>query len=576
MPLIRNFFLFILMSVSVLYAGQLSGIVSDSEDGTPISEANIVAIALTADGDSLKYVTQSASNGEYVINEMAPYAYLVRCEHPAYMKKEVNSFVVSANAGLKLDFALKPVFLFDYDTMISGIVYSTSDILPAYIPLAGATIILYNNTDKYETISKYDGSYSFHNIKPGDYNLSAIARQHQIYQHPDIISVTAGNYIEHLDIYLLSLPYPNTSTVYGTITEVTDNTPVYPAYITLIPLYYFLTDGPIPIVPELYAVVNNPDGRYVVENIPSGKYLMICSAQTHKWQRIEVLTLDDQKVKADFFLEALDPGQNNLITGTIYGSMIDRRVLPLVDVYLTYVDPPIEIPPEILYHSLSDGFGHYQFYDIHAGTVALQLSKFGYETLFDTLLVSEDTWLTNQNYFMKPLNNTNPIVLKGYVYTSLPDHQPVYPARIQLYTVNSAGEQIRYDTVNNPDGSYKIQGIRPGTYTAVCSAVGYEKEVIPNLILSELEHTLDFHLDPIEPSHFGYVTGQVHFDKLNQPVSGALISFLPKYTDLSEYDAVYKTKTSDNGTYEMRLPENEYIVSCQYWDHSFMIRHTSA
>jgi hypothetical protein len=566
MSLIRIIFSFILISFSVLSAGELSGLVYDAEDGSSISNAKIIAIAYTADGDSIKYISQSAENGEYAISDMAPYSYLVRCEYPDYMRMEVNAFVVSENAGLKLDFALKRIHYPYYDTKVSGFVFSTPETLPGIIPLPGAMITLYNDVVKYETKSNNDGGYSFHNIKPGEYSLSARAPQHQPYEYDEVISVKEGNYVVIRDIHLIPLPHPETSTVYGKIMEANNDRPVYPAYVTLIPLYYFLTDGPVPVDPEIYAVVNNPDGNYVVENIPSGKYMMICSARTHKWQRLEVISLDDQKVKADFFLEALDPNQNNLITGTIYGSNDQRRGIPLVDVYLTYVNPPYEMPPEVLYHSLSDGFGNYQFYDLPAGEVALQLSKFGYEPLLDTLKVEDDTWLIDQDYFMRLINNNNPIVLKGYVYDSKSDNKTVYPARIQLYTINSAGEQIRYGTVNNPDGSYKISGIRPGTYTVVCSAMGYEKEVVPNLILSELEHTLDFYLDPRPSSEYGLVTGRVYFDRLNQPVAGAVISFLPKYTDLTQYDAAYHTRTGNDGTYEVKLPEDEYIVSCQFWN----------
>jgi hypothetical protein len=375
-----------------------------------------------------------------------------------------------------------------------------------------------------------------------------------------------GDYIDNLDIHLILLPYPNTSTVFGTITDPTDNTPVYPAYITVIPLYYTMTDGPVPVEPEIYAVVNNPDGSYIVENIPSGDYLMICSAQTYKWQRIEAIKLVDQKVKVDFFLEQLDPSKDNLITGTIYEYPTRGRVMPLVDVYLTYIDPAIE-RPEILYYSLSDGFGHYQFHNVISGLVEMRFSKYGYEPLSDSLIISADTWLTDQDYSLIPINQIDPIVLKGFVYEAdnSGSNRPIHPAHIQLYSINSAGEQIRYDTVNNPDGSYMIRAIRPGTYTVVCSAMGYEKEVIPNLKLSELEHTLDFYLIPLGTSEFGKITGRVYFDRLNRPVSGALISFLPKYTDLMEYDAAYHTTTGEDGSYQMMLPEDEYIVSCQYW-----------
>jgi protocatechuate 3,4-dioxygenase beta subunit len=567
MSLLRLSFSIICICVLLIpaaYAGNLQGVVVDAQDGTVIAGAQVVALTYTADGDSLFYEAQTGNDGRYTINDMAPYSYVVWCQHPDYIQRKVSDFVVSDNANLALDFRLDRIHHPHHNTRLAGTVYSAPDMMPAVIPLAGAKVKLFNDAAWFETHSNNDGRYSFHNIPPGDYRLTATAPHHQPYEHVDIISVAEGDIIEDLDFYLVPLPYPNTSTVFGTITASNDDTPVYPAYVTLIPLYYALTDGPLPVDPEVYAVINNPDGSYIVENIPSGDYIMICSAQKYKWQRIEAVTLEDQEVKVDFFMEALDASVNNLITGTIYEYPARGHVLPLVNVYLTYIDPPIE-RPEILYHSLSDGFGHYQFYDLPSGKAALQFSKPGYELLMDTLDVAADTWLTEQDYSMKPLINADPIVLTGFVYENTGSAQPVHPAHIQLYTINSAGDQLRYDTVNNPDGSYIIRGIRPGTYTAVCSAMGYEKEIVPNLVLSELQHTLDFYLKPHGPNLFGKIQGRVHFDRLNQPVAGALINFLPKYIDLTGYDVAYYTTTNDDGTYEMMLPEDEYIVSCQYW-----------
>ncbi len=548
-----------------LYAGSMQGLVHDAETGTAVSDARIFALSYTADGDSLLFTTQTGSDGQYTLSNMSPYSYVVWCEHPDYLPKKINDVVVSENAILSLDFILDPRHYPDCDTRISGTVYSTAEMLPALMPLAGAKVMLSSENSQFQTLSNDDGRYKFINIPPGEYKLAAYAPNHYPYEHSDIISLQQGDYIDNLDIQLLQLPHPNTSTVYGKITDPADNAPVYPAYVTVIPLYYTMIDGPIPVVPEIYAVINNPDGSYIVENIPSGDYLMICSAETYKWQRIEAIKLVDQKVKVDFFLEQLDPSKDNLITGTIYEYPTRARVMPLVDVYLTYIDPAIE-RPEILYHSLSDGFGHYQFHNLYSGLVELRFSKYGYEPLSDSLKIADDSWLTNQDYSLKPINQIDPIVLKGFVYEAdnTGSNRPVYPAQIYLYTINSAGEQIRYNTVNNPDGSYQISGIRQGTYTVVCTAVGYEKQVEHNLTLSDPQHKLDFYLKPLATSLFGHITGQVHYDRLNQPVSGALISFLPKYTDLMENDAAYHTTTGADGFYKMMLPEDEYIVSCQY------------
>jgi len=569
MSLLRSVFSILIISLifsPALYAGGLQGIVTDAESGTPLADAQIHALTFTAAGDSLLYSAKSGADGQYQINNMGAYAYLVWCEHTEFLTIKKDQVIISENANLALNFSLHQYNHPLYDTRVSGIVYSTPEMLPAFIPLPGATVMIQNDDRQYQTKTANDGSYIFQYIPPGEYKLSAVAPNHQPFEFPDLLVVTEGVYSE-ININLVPLPYPNTSTVFGKITESGTNMPVYPAYVTMIPLVYFLTDGPVPIEPEIYAVINNPDGSYIVENIPAGDYMMICSATTHKWQRIEKVSLDDVKVQVDFYLEKLDPTVSNLISGTIYEYPTRGKVLPLVDVYLSFIDPGME-RPEILHHCLSDGFGHYQFHDFYSGQAVLQFSKPFYEPLQDTLSVAADTWLTNQDYSLKPVNQIEPIVLRGYVYQQsvTTELHPVYPAHVQLYTVTSSGKILRYDTVNKPDGSYMISGIRPGTYTVVCAAMGYEKQVESNLVLSEPSHQLNFYLKPIDTSRFGKISGHVYFDRLNQPVAGALISFLPRYTDLLENDAAYFTRTGIDGAYQMNLPAGEYIVSCQYRD----------
>jgi hypothetical protein len=460
----------VLLTFNGLYAGTVQGVVSDASTGLAISSAQIYAMGYSPDGaDSVFYSDVSGLDGKYTLANMMATSYVIWCVHPDYQHMKVRDVAVSENATLTLDFALDSLVHQDYDTHVSGMVYSTPELLPVLIPLPGATITLYNSEQRFATHSNNDGFYAFNNIPPGDYNLAAVAPNHQPYQSTDLIILQTGSRIENLDINLIPFPYPDTSVVSGTISDLSDNSPVYPAYITLIPLYYFLAECPLPVEPQIYAVINNPDGSYMVENIPPGDYMMICSAQLYKWQRIETVNLTDQGATVDFFLEKLNPALNNLISGTIYEYPTKGLVLPLVNAYLTCTDPNLE-RPDILHYCLSDGFGHYHFYDLDSGLGDLQFSKPGYQLLADTLKISSDTWLTDQDYWMKPLS----------------------------------------------------------------------------------------------PPLFGHITGNVHFDQLNKPVAGASISFLPKYTDTTETDAVYQTVTDMYGNYEMLLPEDEYIVSCQY------------
>ena len=62
--------------------------------------------------------------------------------------------------------------------------------------------------------------------------------------------------------------------IQGTISDLSDNRPVHPAYITLIAIYDVLEGGPLPVEPQIYTTINNPDGTYLVENVPAGHYTL--------------------------------------------------------------------------------------------------------------------------------------------------------------------------------------------------------------------------------------------------------------------------------------------------------------
>jgi len=441
----------------------------------------------------------------------------------------------------------------NYQNIVSGHVYSTPPMLPAFIPLANANVYLIGSGITLHAISDEEGSYEFLDIAPGKYLISAEAEHHVPAYDIDTLVVEEGTQITDLNIYLTPYDDLGVATLSGFIGEKDSDTPVYPAYIALFPATEVLSNVAIPIDYMGISVVNNPDGTYKIENLPAGIYHVMCSARGYVSQYVTNVELHSGEVTLDFYLEPLEPGTTNLLAGTVLNEKNNNPV-PNAIVTLTNLDGP-----EILYRTKTNREGYYQFRHIYPGNYEIQVLARGFQVFSETLQIEEDTWLTDFDIYLKPIINDILVTLYGYVWEDCTDLKPVYPAQIILIGYTGSGESIVYHTENNPDGSYRIDNIIPATYMVICYAPGFQTKIIHDLPLFQPTHRLDFHLSPITYK-WGYITGRVYFDKINTPVHGAKIRFISA-------NAVYHHTVSDiNGNYIVRLPVGKYYVLCSYHD----------
>jgi hypothetical protein len=543
--------IFALFIISTAYSGTLTGKVSDSLTELPVQGARVKTLGFNAGfPDSLHYIAMTGEDGNYTIENMNAGTYVVWCEHPSYFPQKVEEIIIGDDTVRELHFVLNQRNT-NFSNHISGQVFSQPPMLPAFIPLPGATVYLRGNGVIYDVLSNDDGFYEFNNILPGLYTLGAKAAGHIPREFIDSVYVAEGSKIENLDIILTEKePHPHSSLA-GIVLEDESEEPVHPAYITLIPMINRFDVIPQPTwdYPEI-SVLNNPDGTYLIDNIPAGIYYVMCTARGYETEierEIEFYALERY---LEFHLEALDPNETNLVSGMVSNAE-NQSPITLANVGMVNLDGP-----EIYLHTYTDGSGYFQFHSIHHGRYQISFYKKGFYPLLDTVAVDEQTWITDLDVFLKPRKPDDPITVWGYVREVDTHFKPVYPAKIEIIGYSVTGDSVYYATQNNPDGSYKIGNIHPGYYTMVCSSEGYESRVYHKVYLHHSEHRIDFYLSPINIPEWGLIAGEVFFDNLGTPVPRAHITFI------ADNGIYLHTFTNEEGEYKAKLPEGEYIVSC--------------
>ncbi len=440
----------------------------------------------------------------------------------------------------------------DTQAILSGHVYSTPPMLPAFIPLPGANVYLNGNGITLQVTSNPEGYYQFDAISPGKYVLSADASGHLPAYHIDTLVIEQDTRINDLDIFLMPYDGLGFVTLSGNVWGKYTDELIHPAIITLYPVLSTTADNIIAVDSYGISVINNPDGSYVIKNIPRGIYNVSCRAREYDVQLLKNVNLSVGDVTLDFYLEPLDPSITNLFAGRIYHAQTNQPV-PYAVLTLNNLDGP-----EIIYYARSDINGYYQFKSILPGNYKLTCNARGFQSFSTIISIRQNTWITDFNISLKPINDIL-VSLYGYVLDAGLDIKPIYPAQIMLIGYSSTGEIIIYRTQNNPDGSYKIGNILPSTYMALCYAPGYQTKIIRHLPVYKPLSRFDFYLSPII-HEWGYIAGNVQFDRLGTAVHGADIKFF------SENAISHHTVTDRHGNYIARLPAGKYYVSCSYHD----------
>ncbi len=342
-------------------------------------------------------------------------------------------------------------------------------------------------------------------------------------------------------------------------------------------VWAYHVNGESQIDSSFYEVASDENGHYYFDFLPAGLFRITAHHPDYYDASSEVESVDgEMAITKDFKLTPRKHHYNNSVSGMISDCNSGN---PLPNVYVVLY---ISADRPCLLTTISDREGNYQFKNIPPNVYNLIAFKGGYKTyeLERKLDIKCDTHIENLDFVMLPKTNDAPGRLTGYVYANdgmvhlvdsvktvrdlliLPP--PVYPARIELFRITDDNAIYYHSTWTNPDGSYRLRGITPGDFLMVVRARGYKKYSEHISIQSGYNEKIVY-LKPY-PQRYGVISGNVIFDKSEEPVAGALINFI----SLSDRNHFRRTYTNENGDYKARLKPGRYVVSCAYLGYNLL------
>ena len=176
-----------------LGAGSISGIITDSATGAPISGAKVVAggcsrYAMT--GSDGRYTIANVAAGDYTVSAMKMGAYKMKSYPPAV-------HVADGQAVTGIDIALAPMGG-GGNGSISGTVYDKK----TNAPIAGATVTAGGCSRSATTGS--DGTYTITGLADGSYAIRAMKSGYVCATYPTPVVIANGQPVTGIDFHLQS------------------------------------------------------------------------------------------------------------------------------------------------------------------------------------------------------------------------------------------------------------------------------------------------------------------------------------------------------------------------------------
>ena len=345
----------------------------------------------------------------------------------------------------------------------------------------------------------------------------------------------------------------------GVVTDSTNKEPVSEALIWL----YAKSDNSNTVDSLIYQTYTDESGAYLIDDIEGGSYYVFATQEDY-YEISAMIDISEGEVAhtLDFALIPIKDVKN-YIAGTVYDHETGGA-LSEANVYLN----PVGMLPYLI-STITGNDGSYIFEGIREGDYFLSAEKSGYDffTSRDTFKVGPHSEIDDKDIYLIPNgDSTDTAVLTGFVYSYSDNDSliivddPVYHALVEIYSHPQLPNDFPYYRAwTKEDGSYIIEGIKPGTYTAIASAEGHTSDIKDAVEIFHAENVLDFYLKEIDVEH-GAIAGNVYFDGTDIPVVGAFIEFI----SLEDTWTREHVLTGNDGSYSAKVPVGRYIVSCSY------------
>ncbi|GLI84555.1 hypothetical protein ANABIO32_22650 [Rossellomorea marisflavi] len=413
--------------------GSISGTVTSTIGSTPIPGATVSII--NSSGILITSVLTDQT-GAFTVTGLAPDNYTVSVIAQDFQSRSVGAVVVSGQTT-PVAVQLQP-----FPGSIIGTV--TPEVPNAFVELRDS-----NNVFIDSFVTNPDGTFSFNNLAPGVYTVTASA--------PNYTSAQGGATVTSGGTAVVNLTLiPNPATVSGRIT----------------------TTGGIPLPSSFVQVLNSngilvatgssdANGFYTVGGLAAGSYTVVANAPNYG-EQVRGITLMVGQVlpNVDFVLTA--------DTGNLTGQVTDRETgAVLSGASVVVLDATTQLPVATTTTSL---FGNYVLNGLAPGTYIVTASLANYSTEQVGAII-----FSNQNSTANLSLQPNPGTISGNVVDN--NGNPVTGSNIQISVLNENNVTVA-TLLANPDGTYQVPQLPPGTYFVTASAPGFASSTVSAIVTS--------------------------------------------------------------------------------------------
>ncbi|WP_303984580.1 carboxypeptidase regulatory-like domain-containing protein, partial [Niallia circulans] len=445
--------------------GTLSGSVTNSQTGTPISNANVQIRILDSSGALVSSVFTD-QDGNYVIPQLAPGTYNILASANNF-QTDGGTAIIAAGQNTVVNISLAP-----NPGRIQGQVTNTQ---PG-TPIVGATInvVDQNGTLITTVLTNNTGAFQVEGLTPGNYTLNTFFNN---FQNNSIGVTVQSNQTAITSIQLT----PNPGNIQGTVVPALAN--------TLIRLLN--SDGLF-----IDSVVANTNGIFSFLNLAPNTYIVTATAPNFTTESAGVSVLANTTSNISLTLSPNPATVSGLITDTS-GVSIPKAAIQVKDSNGTTVGT-----------AFTDTQGAYSISNLSIGSLTLIVSSPGFGNVIRGISVGPGDVLTDVNFTLTP----NPGSISGQV-TNNQTGELIQGANITIR--DSVSNSVVAITTTSELGTYFINNLSPNSYIVTASQNNFGTNQIGVLVVSDQTLVASLALSP----DFGSISGIV-IDSNGNPITG--------------------------------------------------------
>ena len=473
--------------------GSVIGTVLSTTTGNPIVGANVNIYQ----GSNILASATSDSNGNYVLNNLAPGQYTLVASGNLFQNASQGATVV-ASQTTTANFSLA-----DQPGSITGTVIGAAASIDL---LQGQSLIA-------STTTASDGSFSFLNLAPENYLLRV---QAQNFQTALLGATVVANMTTTVSVTLQA----QTGTISGQVMDATTSNPLSNVTIEVIQNSAVVD-----------SVLTDSSGNFAILNLAPGTYTVRATLATYQIA-VQGATVQSSSVtQANFSLNASPGNISGQVTDAGSGALLAETEIDVLQGAL------------ILASALTDNNGNYLISNLAPGSYTVRATLMNYETNLQSALVTASN-TTSVNFALTQA----PGSVQGQI-TDAVTSQPITTASVVVNILQS--NIVVGSTLTDSNGNYVISGLSQGSYTLQIAAGNYQTTTQGISILANTVTTANVAMQP-QP---GTISGTITDQTTSNPISGAVVTIMQGSTTFASI------LTDTNGAYiDSQLAPGTYIV----------------